>query len=162
MAGNPTWPEAARGGARYNDRMADLQPTMITEAVREVLGGTSVFLVYAHGSRIRGDARPDSDLDLGYYALGDGRHACMDLASELGFSGALSDVLGCEVDLRCLAIAPLQVRGRVLEEGIRVYCSDEEARVDLERDLLGRYHDYKPKFEEWRRLRIESAARQGQ
>ena len=56
------------------------------------------------------------------------------------------------------ASAPLALRGRVLEEGRRIYCSDEVARVNLECDLLSRYFDYKPELEALRRLRLAAMA----
>lgn len=70
------------------------------------------------------------------------------LREELLLAAELSDAVGTDVDLRDLADAPLELRGRVLEEGIRVYSGDDVARVALERDLLGRYHDYKDVFRE--------------
>ncbi len=65
------------------------------------------------------------------------------------------------MDLRDLGEAPLELRGRVLEEGIRIYCSDEVARVNLERDLLGCYHDCKPAFERMHEQRLKAFAREG-
>lgn len=126
-------------------------------AATDVFGGTPVFLAYAHGSRVGGHARPDRDLDVGYYVKrGAPRPA---VATELDMAGRLTAAVGLEVDLRCLNDAPLEARGRVLERGVRVYCSDEVARVNLERDLLTRYHDYKPTLESLRRLRLAAAAR---
>lgn len=122
---------------------------------------TPVILAYAFGSRVWGTPGPESDLDVGYYCrpgvAGDDTTR-LPLAEELRLAGRLSDVMGCEVDLRCLGDAPLALRGRVLEEGHRVYVGDDVARVNLERDLLGRYHDYKAEIEAMRRLRFAALA----
>lgn len=130
--------------------------TALRAASQEVFAGTLVFLVYAFGSRVQGIARQDSDLDVGYYVHAGARRPS--LMAEMDMANRLSTVLGVEVDLRCLNDAPLEVRGYVLEQGVRVYCSDDVARVNLERDLLARYHDYKPEIEALRRLRLEAMA----
>lgn len=119
---------------------------------------TPIFLAYAYGSRVWGTSRPGSDVDVGYYLASPNAMERLPLADELRLAGRLSDAMRLEVDLRCLAPAPLSLRGRVLEEGVRIFCSDEVARVNLERDLLGMYHDYKPRLEQMRRLRFESLA----
>jgi predicted nucleotidyltransferase len=131
---------------------------VLRAACAAAFSGVPVFLVYAYGSRVGGCPRPDSDLDLGYYLRREHPRRCLGLREELDLAGSLSDALGLEVDLRCLGGAPLEVRGRVLEQGLRVYCDDEVARVGLERDLLGDYHDYKNKLALWRQLRLAALA----
>jgi predicted nucleotidyltransferase len=120
-----------------------------------------ILAAYAYGSRISGRPRPGSDVDVGYYAHGfrDGRR--LTLTEELRLASALSDAVGLEVDLRDLADAPLELRGRVLEEGVRIYSGDDVARVGLERDLLGRYHDYKDTFRRMHEVRLRARARRG-
>lgn len=133
----------------------------IRRAAGEVLPGTGIFLAYAFGSRVEGSPLPDSDLDIGYYLEGHLENACLPIKAEMLLAVRLSDALGYEVDFRNLGLAPLELRGRVLEDGERVYCSDQERRVNLERDLLGRYHDCKPMFEAMHRQRLAGFARGG-
>ena len=134
----------------------------LIEAVRKaaagVFDGTAIFLAYAHGSRVNGRPRAESDLDVGYYLEGYRQCAQLPIREEMGLADRLSDAAGCEVDLRNLGPAPLELKGRVLEEGVRIYCSDERRRVNLERDLLGRYHDYKPSFAAMHELRLKGFA----
>jgi hypothetical protein len=59
-----------------------------------------------------------------------------------------------------LGRAPLEVRGRVLERGLRLYCSDEVARVRLEGSLLSMYHDYKDELENLHAERLATISRQ--
>ncbi len=131
------------------------------KAASGVFIGTEIFLAYAYGSRVTGTDRPDSDLDIGYYAQGYLRHRVLPIHLELILETKLSESLGIEVDLRNLGCAPLEVRGRVLEDGLRIFCRDEVKRVNLERNLLGRYHDYKPLFEAMHSERLKNLARQG-
>lgn len=131
----------------------------LRQASRDVFPGTPVFLAYGFGSRIAGHALPGSDLDVGYYLDEYGDNARLSVRDEMLLAVRLSDATRCNVDLRNLGCAPLELRGRVLEEGVRVYCSDEKRRVNLERDLLGRYHDYKPSFAAMHAFRLSSVAR---
>ena len=137
------------------------QEPLSDEISAAVFGPTDVFLAYAYGSRIRGNPRPDSDLDIGYYLDDFRRHPPLSIQEELALAGDLSDRLGVEVDLRNLGQAPLEWRGRVLEEGIRVYCRDEVQRVNLERNLLAQYLDQKDSFRRMHELRLRRFAESG-
>jgi len=120
-----------------------------------------LLAAYAYGSRIAGRPRPASDADVGYYLNGYRSSKLLTLREELRLASALSDAIGLEVDLRDLAGAPLELRGRVLEEGVRIYSADDVARVELERDLLGRYHDYKDVFRHLHEVRLRALASRG-
>jgi predicted nucleotidyltransferase len=135
--------------------------TEVLAAVRAVFDPTDVFLAYAYGSRVSGDARPQSDLDVGYYLNDFRRHPPLSIAEELALAGRLSDRLGVEADLRNLGQAPLEWRGLVLEDGVRIYCRDEVQRVNLERDLLARYLDRKDSFRQMHALRLRAFSKSG-
>ncbi len=133
----------------------------LRSAAERLFRGDRLLAAYAYGSRISGRPRPDSDVDVGYYMKGYRAGEFLSLREELRLASALSDAVGLEVDLRNLADAPLELRGRVLEEGVRVYSGDEVARVELERDLLGRYHDYKDVFRHMHDVRLRALAARG-
>ena len=130
-------------------------------AAAELFPLFDILVGYAYGSRVSGRPRPSSDLDVGYYLRGYLRGARLALRDELALADRLSDRVGVEVELRDLGPAPLEVRGRILEEGVRIYSSHEVERVALERDLLTRFHDYKAEFEAMHRLRLRSLAERG-
>ena len=133
----------------------------LTEHARCVFAPTRVLLAYAYGSRVRGISRPESDLDVGYYLKDYRTGGCLSVRDEMALSDELSQRMGVEVDLRNLGSAPLEVRGRVLEDGIRVFCDDEVRRVHLESELLGRYHDYKETFRALHKGRLKSISESG-
>lgn len=124
----------------------------------EVFRGTSVFLSYAYGSRIEGNATADSDLDIGYYLATPG---ALPVAEEMMLADRLSRRLGVEVDLRDLGQAPLEWRARVLERGCRLHCTDESARVTLERELMVRWFDERPRLQCFHETRLASFAAAG-
>ncbi|HEU4368816.1 MAG TPA: hypothetical protein VFV05_11395 [Methylomirabilota bacterium] len=69
--------------------------------------------------------------------------------------------MGIAVDLRNLAEAPLELRGRVLEAGTRIYSGDDPQRVALERYVLAHYHDHKETFAIMHKTRLRQLARLG-
>ena len=142
-----------------HDTMKDGFMAELAEAATAVFEPSAIFLAYAYGSRISGRPRPESDLDVGYYLSGFPAAEVLTIREEMVLALRLSDRLGTEVDLRNLADATLELRGRVLEEGVRIYCRDNVARVNLERDLLGRYHDYKESFRRMHEISLRQFAR---
>jgi len=133
-----------------------MEPTLISglrKAAAAHFTECGVLAAYAYGSRVAGSPRPDSDLDVGYYPLPGSQG--LPLQAEMLLAAKLTEALGVDIDLRNLAEAPLELRGAVLEDGVRVFSSNEELRVDLEAGLLSRYHDYKDIF---RRLHEEHLA----
>jgi len=113
----------------------------LKEAAAAAFAGHPILVAYAFGSRISGAPRADSDLDVGYFSTLPLPSPGLPLAEELQLASALSTRLGLEVDLRCLDQAPLETRGRVLEDGVRIYSGDDVRRVSLERSTLSYYHD---------------------
>jgi len=139
--------------------------TILVQRLRAAAGrlfpGSPLLAAYAYGSRISGRPRPASDVDVGYYLKGYRTGQLLSIRDELHLVSALSDAVELEVDLRNLAGAPLELRGRVLEEGVRVFSGDDVARVELERDLLTRSHDYKDAFQRMHEVRLRALAARG-
>lgn len=130
-------------------------------AAQRVFEGGPVLVAYAFGSRVCGRPMPGSDLDIGYYLTGHRRGEILPLGEEMRLAAELSVVVGREVDLRNLADAPLEFRGRVLEDGVRIFSAKDAERVALEREILGRYHDYKEEFLQMHALRLRRVAAKG-
>lgn len=106
-----------------------------TAAVLRAAGARFAFL---HGSRIRGTARPDSDLDVA---------AWFEARPKDLWSLDLPDVVDL-VDLRRL---PLAIAGRIALHGVLLFDDDPPARVRWQADTRSRYFD-----EAW--LRAATAA----
>lgn len=92
------------------------------------LAGTPVRFAYLFGSRARGDARPDSDVDVAVHLGGapDDLDLCLDLVRRLHAH------TGVETEVVVLDAAPLRLVERVLREGVLLHSADEPARVAYE------------------------------
>ena len=134
---------------------------VLRRAAQRAFQGGPILVAYAFGSRVSGRPFPESDLDVGYYLCGYRRGETLPFGEEMRLAGEISTAIGREVDLRNLADAPLEFRGRVLEEGTRIYSAQDAERVALERELLGRYHDYKDEFLRMHEIRLRRVAIKG-
>jgi predicted nucleotidyltransferase len=111
--------------------------------------------------RIYGTPHAGSDLDIAYYADSGGESDFEQFERGLAIEAELCKRTGLNVDLRDMRRAPLELRGRVMVEGVRIYCSDRVKQVNLERDTLGRYQDYKETFDRMHTARLKSMAAGG-
>jgi hypothetical protein len=109
---------------------------------------------------VQGAPRPASDLDIGYYLDGY-PSAPLPLAEEMTLADRMSRRLGVDIDLRNLGQAPLEWRARVLEQGCRLYCANESARVALERGFMVRWFDERPRLDRIHAERLANFAATG-
>lgn len=107
------------------------------EALVATLRARGARFAFLHGSRVDGNARADSDLDVGAWW-----GAEVDEALE-----AVSVPAG--VDLLVLDTAPLDIAGRVALHGQLLFDDDPPARVAWQAETRKRYLD-----EAWRREAI--------
>lgn len=82
----------------------------------------NLLAIYAFGSRMRGTAHPDSDLDL---AILVGGYADPLFLFEL--SGELADIAGCPVDLIDLRAASTVMQYQIITTGDRWWAGDVQA-----------------------------------
>ena len=115
------------------------------QRVADMLRSAGARFALVHGSRARGDARPDSDLDVGAW-WGARPPASWEV-----------DLPVC-VDLVVLDTAPLWLAGRIAQESRLIFDDDPRARVRWQADTRLRYLDEIPAIRErFRRRRIELA-----
>lgn len=123
--------------------------TAVDEALRalraaaaDVLPSEPVRFAYLFGSRARGTARVDSDVDVAV-VLTPEVDADDRLAVQLRLARRLTDRSRLpDVDLVVLDGAPLPLRGRVVQEGLVVYSTDEGARVEHDSRTAREFWDY--------------------
>ena len=110
----------------------------LRSAAEAELPAMPVVFAYLYGSRTEGNARPDSDVDVGIL-LDPGVTASESLASRVADGlTARSRVGGLEVTV--LNDAPIRFLGRVLRSRVVLYSRDEPARVEFE-SRIGRMAD---------------------
>lgn len=122
--------------------MTDERAAATVEALRAA--GASFALV--HGSRARGTARPDSDLDVAAWWAHD--------------APAVFDVdLPPGVDLVVLNDAPLEIAGRIAADGLLLFDDDPPARVRWVATTRKIYFDERPRIERAHREFLEAVRR---
>lgn len=111
-----------------------------------VLGEYGALFGYLHGSRGRGSARPDSDVDLAAY-FAEPVPAAFDVPLAAG------------IDLIVLNHAPLELRGRIALRGRLVFEVDASRRADWEAMTRKIYLDELPRLTRSHREFIEAVSR---
>ena len=125
----------------YNGRMDVIE--RLKTLIPDLLAGVPVQLAYLHGSVARGQALPDSDVDIALVGNA-GLVPCEWLALALRLERQLAEAGIRNADVRFIDDAPLLVRGRVVTEGIRLYAASPQARAEFEAPLLSLYFDFLP------------------
>ena len=132
------------------------------QLARALSGDPSVRLAWLHGSRARGTARRESDIDVA--VLLDDEHtanpsavkdAIWRLAGALG-RGVPSDRL----DLVLLNDAPALLRHRVIRDGILLFARSEAERVRFVLRTIREYQDLEPRLREHTRRYVTRATSQ--
>lgn len=106
----------------------------------------SVSAVYVFGSQARNDTHERSDIDIAVLFSKSIRNE-FDLRIQI--TEDLKSILNKEIDVCDIREAELPFAYRVLSEGKVIYVSNQAERIDFEVDLMRRYFDIKPFFDEY-------------
>ena len=124
---------------------------------RALEGDRSVRLAWLHGSRARGTARRESDIDVA--VLLDDDHAANPTAikdSIWRLAGRIGrEVPSDRLDLVLLNDAPALLRHRVVRDGILLFARSEAERVRFVLRTVREYQDLEPRLREHTRRRVE-------
>jgi uncharacterized protein len=146
---------SVRGEVRYTCRVDRDQ---LAQQIAHVFAARNEgeAAVYLFGSVARGEARPDSDVDV---AVLYGKPIEPGLAGlKLGLAGDLEERLGRPVDLVVLDHQSPDFIHRVLCDGILVVENNRSARIHFEVTARNEYFDVLPRLQEYRRPRGGRAA----
>lgn len=124
----------------------------LEQAIRDQLARDprGVVAAYLFGSQARGDARPDSDVDV---AVLYGEAPPRTLAGQpFDTEDELAGALGRPVQLVVLNTASPDLVHRVLRDGILVVDRDRSARIRFEVAARNAYFDLKPFLDRYRRV----------
>ena len=120
-----------------------------TDAIRDAVASEpTVAVAYLFGSVARGDAGPDSDLDVGL-VFTDRDLAARERAE---VCARVADALARRTGVSPVDVVDLEVQGpifchRVLLEGHAAHVGDEARRVDFVSDTLSRAFDFRPTYD---------------
>jgi predicted nucleotidyltransferase len=124
--------------------------SMVERTLREYLAAHphGAYAAYLFGSVSRGEARPDSDVDVAVL-LEAGAPKTLE-AFPTVLQGDLSELLNCPVDVVTLDSAPPDLIHRVLRDGRLVLDRDKSRRIAFEVYSRNVYFDLKPFLERYR------------
>ena len=127
-----------------------------TDLARGLRAEPTVRLAWLFGSRVRGAARAESDVDVAVLvddACADGPGALKDSYFRLipAMTGAVRSDL---IDLVILNHAPPLLRHRVIRDGVLLYARAEAERVRFVHRTIREYLDFEPRLREQTRLLI--------
>jgi predicted nucleotidyltransferase len=126
-----------------------------TAIAPQLSAAEDVVAAWIFGSVARGEAGPESDVDV---AILTSRPATGTLADlQLDLRAALVDAVGREVDLVVMERAPADLVHRVLRDGVLVVDRDRSARIAFEVASRNRFFDMSRVWAEYRAGRRGSA-----
>ena len=133
----------------------------LREVVPSVLAQYPVDVAYVYGSVARGTVTPFSDVDVAL-VLTEELPPYERMMLEFEVEAAIEDASGLAgLDVRAINEAPLMVRGKVVQEGIRLYERDRAQRVAFEVQTRKRYFDFAPVARRLQAAFLDKVRREG-
>lgn len=130
--------------------LPDVDELLRERLTRRLRAEPGVLAAWVFGSIARGDARPDSDLDVAVFLGRFDRPKTLD-DLPLDLEADLASIAGREVQVVVVDWAPYDLVHRVLRDGILLLDEDRSARIRFEVDRRNRYFDMLPVWREYRR-----------
>ena len=120
-------------------------------------GDSTVRLAWLHGSRARGTARRESDIDVAVLLDDEGVATPSAIKDSIWrLAGALGrEVPSDRLDLVFLNDAPALLRHRVIRDGVLLLARSDAERVRFVLRTLREYQDMEPRLREFTRRRVE-------
>lgn len=119
-----------QGAPAYHRGMDDVI-ARLKAAAPGVLADEPVAVAYLFGSHARGEARPDSDVDVALLVPGVSASQRFDLQLRVwSHLSTAADVP--ELDVIVLEDVPLRLAGQVVVDGVVIYSVDESMRAEYE------------------------------
>lgn len=110
-----------------------------------------ILFAYLYGSYAADIIHPDSDIDLAVYLKEGNKEYYLKKDNE--FLGNAPIALGNDkIDIRILNVMPLLLKFKVIREGQLLLSQDEQKRIDFETEVMDRYFEMKPYFDEYNQI----------
>src|SRR3989344_9102258 len=107
-----------------------------------------VAAVYLYGSRARGDAKKDSDIDLAALVTDRRKYTGFGIP-QVVFAADLEKITGKKVEVQDLTACSVEFAHRVLSEGKLLTSNNEKERVNFQTSIVRKYFDLKPILDEY-------------
>lgn len=132
-----------RGGATALDGPIPGLPMALAARLRHALAARpAIVCAWLFGSRARGGARPDSDIDIAVLLIDDPSGRLPD--SAIALAGELEDEIGASLDLVIANRAPPDLVHRVMRDGVLLLDRAPGKRIAFEVAARNRWFDLQP------------------
>ena len=125
-----------------------LNPKIKQQIIKYFQEKPEVAAAYLYGSYARGDARPDSDIDLAVLVTDKSKYTGFGIV-QVVFAADLTKVVGIKVEVNDLDSCRVDFSHRVLTEGRLLVSNNEDARVNFEEKIIKNYFDLQPILNEY-------------
>lgn len=123
---------------------------MLEEAIKEIgklfENEENVLAAYLFGSYLRGDQNSKSDIDIAILLYEVPKKP---LECYLHLVNMLTEVLGDDVDLTILNLAPPLLKFQIIKNGKVIYCRSDRSRISFEAKSICEYLDFRRAMERY-------------
>ena len=118
-----------------------------------IFGESPVLFAYIYGSYAVDQSHPFSDLDIAIY-IKNRLTSRESMKLEMNLSLKIDKIFpgGPSSDVRAVNHLPLGVAGRVITEGILIYCMNDDKRIDFEMNVRRLYFDFLPFIKNYQQM----------
>lgn len=107
---------------------------LLKKSIKLLIKGVEPFIIYLFGSSCKDELRVDSDIDIAF--LSDKK---ISPYQSFMLSQELADIFKRDVDLVNLEESSTVFKAQVIGTGKKIYCNDENRRMDFEMRVLKEY-----------------------
>lgn len=121
----------------------------------ELFKERNIVFAYLYGSVALEQPHQFSDLDIGVYTNELSSEACRKMELDLALD--IDDVLvdAPESDVRIMNHLPLAITGKIVTDGILIYCENHKKRIEYETKTRMAYFDFYPVIRSYQRTYLE-------
>ena len=121
----------------------------------EIFKKRNILFAYLYGSIALGQSHRFSDMDIGVYIkeIPQDEFRRLELTLALEIDEKLKD--SPESDVRIMNHLPLAINGKIVTEGILIYCEDDKQRIEFETNTRMAYFDFHPRIRSYQRTFME-------
>ena len=127
----------------------------IAEISEEIFSNSPVLFAYIYGSVAAGQTHPFSDLDIGVFVESISSKEGLELELDLGLKIDRKLQGGPSSDVRIMNFLPILITGKIVSEGLLIYCRNDKKRIAYETAIRTSYFDFLPFIRQYQKAYLK-------